>query len=130
MRRAKASHCSDAYATPGQSYTGEQRVAPVVAGSHHDHDVASVSAAGGGPDKVGGTCRNGSCCPLHQCIDALYGDGSLFDATNHLDAVRAHDHASQITTAEAMPASWDMLRWMVPMPSSAARAATVPMILN
>ena len=37
---------------------------------------------------------------------------------------------SQITTADAMPASWDMLRWMVQMPSSAARAATVPVILN
>ena len=60
--------------------------------------------------QVGGTGGNGGRGPLHQCVHALRGDGSLLDTADRLDAVRAHDHASQITTAEAMPASWDMLR--------------------
>src|SRR5690606_17142480 len=37
---------------------------------------------------------------------------------------------SQTTIAEAIPASWDSDRWIVPTPSSAARRATVPVIEN
>ena len=97
-------------APAGQPYAGEQRVASVVSRPHHDHHVASVAAATVRLQQVGCIGGHGRRGPLHQRVHALDGDGALLDSTDLVDPVCAHDHASQITTAEAMPASWDMLR--------------------
>ena len=105
MWDAQAAECGDAYAPAGQPYAGEQRVASIVARSNHDHHVAPISAATLRLQQVGCIGGHGGRGPLHQCVHALDGDGPLFDPTDLVDPVGAHDHASQITTAEAMPAS-------------------------
>jgi hypothetical protein len=71
MGCAEASHGGHPYATTGQPNPGEQCVAAVVARTDHDHHVAPVSTAGGGPQQVGGTGGNGSRGPLHQSVHAL-----------------------------------------------------------
>jgi hypothetical protein len=110
LRGAEAPNCCDANSVPGQPYAGKKRVATVVASTNHDHHMAPIPAAARRLKQVGRTGGDRGCGPLHQCIDALDGDSPVLDSPDRLDAVCAHDHASQITTADAMPASWDMLR--------------------
>jgi hypothetical protein len=110
MWRAQASDSSDAYAAPSQAYASEQSVATIVPGTDHDHHVTPVATTGARPQQLGGARGYASRGTLHQRVDAFNGDRPVLDAADLVHAVGAHDHASQITTAEAIPASWDMLR--------------------
>jgi hypothetical protein len=107
---AQAADCCDAGTAPGQPYAGEQGVAAVVTRTNHDHHMAPISAAARRLEQLGRAGGYSGRGPLHQRVDTLDSDGPLLDLPDLIDAIRAHDHASQITTADAMPASWDMLR--------------------
>src|SRR5918998_1298146 len=103
--------------------------APLSAPTPEGRSTAMVGTEklAGGPAHRGGQPAGR---PLHQGVVPDLVDNGLLDPADGVHPVRLEHQASQITTAEAMPASWERLTWMVPTPTSAALAATVPVTLN
>ena len=126
VRLAEAADRLDPDAAPGQPGTGEQGVPAVVARARPGSAPA--------PRRPGRTAA-ASPAALRPARRRPAASGrrrpprvedDLLELPDPRGGEGDHIYASQTTTAEAMPASWDRLTWMVPMPSSAARAATVP----
>ena len=95
----------------------------------HDMPVMKVEhhaiACKTNPLGVKGTGEAGS-CTLHQLVGAEGVHCRCLCRADLGDRVAVVHQDSQTTTAAAMPASWVIERWMLAMPRSATRAATVP----
>ena len=114
----------------GQPGAGEQRVAAVVARTDQDHHPGAVDPAAECGRQVAGPRprrarrrRAASSCRRRPPSMAAASSGA--DRSRPCTRI-ARTQASQITTAEAMPASWDRLTWIVPTPSSAGPVGDRP----
>ena len=132
--RAQAADRGHRRPAPGQPSPGEQGVPAVVARADQDQHPGAVDPSEQAHGRPGDRRGQPAGRALHQRVVADLGDRRGLELADRVDPVRLEHridpHASQITTAEAMPASWDRLTWMVAIPSSAVLAATVPVTLN